>query len=269
MPDPHQQTVASARHMDAELAALFAALGTTAHPRGAVLAAYRTARAALAGNVHGPRILGDVLGTLRRAVAAALDDALRRAVSLGSQQAERQAKVYGLPIAGVDVTPQAIAAYQAILTQLDQQIVAVSALAITTRDESLILGDENRAGVLSPAPVQREGRKWLAVLAGLALKEGMARSIEQAGAQGEFMRQAVAVIDQYTTDTCMHVNGQVRGLGQLFKLAPYTPRYADEMYDTPFHDGCRTSIAYVRIEDVADEWTAQLEAEAAEQLEEA
>lgn len=55
-----------------------------------------------------------------------------------------------------------------------------------------------------------------------------------------FEKQAIATIDERTTDCCLRVHGQVQPIDEPFKLDG-TPRYADEIQDPPFHWYCRSS----------------------------
>lgn len=54
--------------------------------------------------------------------------------------------------------------------------------------------------------------------------------------------QAIAAIDERTTDCCLRVHGQIKPLDGQFKLAG-TPRFADQMSAPPFHWLCRTAKA--------------------------
>lgn len=61
-----------------------------------------------------------------------------------------------------------------------------------------------------------------------------------------YERQAIAALDERTTDCCLRVHGQIVGIKENFHLVG-TPRFADEMPAPPFHWFCRTSVAlYVR-----------------------
>lgn len=60
--------------------------------------------------------------------------------------------------------------------------------------------------------------------------------------QSGFQKQAIATIDERTTDCCLRVHGQTKPLDEPFKLTG-TPRFADEIQDPPFHWYCRTSEA--------------------------
>lgn len=58
----------------------------------------------------------------------------------------------------------------------------------------------------------------------------------------EFKKQAIATIDDRTTDCCLRAHGQIQDIDDPFELTG-TPRYADEVQDPPFHWYCRTSEA--------------------------
>lgn len=57
-----------------------------------------------------------------------------------------------------------------------------------------------------------------------------------------YMKQAIAVIDQATTDCCLRVHGQVQPLDKPFILEG-TPRFADKLDSSPFHWNCRTVVS--------------------------
>jgi hypothetical protein len=49
-----------------------------------------------------------------------------------------------------------------------------------------------------------------------------------------YQKQAIATLDERTTDCCLRVHGQTQPIDEPFKLTG-TPRYADEIQDPPFH----------------------------------
>jgi len=57
--------------------------------------------------------------------------------------------------------------------------------------------------------------------------------------QVEYKKQAIATLDERTTDCCLRVHGQIQPLDEPFHLTG-TPRYADEMQSPPFHWYCRS-----------------------------
>lgn len=68
---------------------------------------------------------------------------------------------------------------------------------------------------------------------------GIVRKAGESQAGREWRKQAIAAIDERTTDCCLRVHGQIQPLDKPFILTG-TPRYADEMKAPPFHDYCRT-----------------------------
>lgn len=59
---------------------------------------------------------------------------------------------------------------------------------------------------------------------------------------GKLQKQAIAAIDNRTTDCCLRVHGQITDLDQPYKLTGQ-PRFASEMMFPSFHWRCRTSSA--------------------------
>jgi hypothetical protein len=224
---------AYAHRTSREIKNLFGKLGNSEHPNGAILRAYRVARRAIKDNPD------DALFTLRIAVQQALTDVLGQAKELGINQADRELESFGVATQNVyvpvDVEPT--------MGILDTQIKAAQALMSV--DEKLVIGDKNRVGLLSPAPVTREGNKWITLTALIAWGAVIKRSLETAGIEKDFQKQAVALIDKNTTECCQRVNGQIQDLDKPFKLTG-NPRFADEMLQPPFHYYCRTSQILVK-----------------------
>lgn len=76
--------------------------------------------------------------------------------------------------------------------------------------------------------------------ANAATAMGLRAVNEQSGER--MRRQAIAAIDERTTDCCLRVHGQVVGMDEPFRLTG-TPRFADRMMQPPFHWHCRTAVA--------------------------
>lgn len=56
-----------------------------------------------------------------------------------------------------------------------------------------------------------------------------------------FSRQCVSALDERTTDCCLRAHGQIVGADENFSLDG-TPRFADEVFTTPFHWYCRSTV---------------------------
>lgn len=83
-----------------------------------------------------------------------------------------------------------------------------------------------------------------------------------------WQKQAIAAIDERTTDCCLQAHGQTQALDKPFRLTG-TPRYADEMQHSPFHWYCRTSVTLylpefeesgIRTEEMREAAQAEIEA---------
>lgn len=250
----HERSVQQALRTERELRLLFDRLGNRAHPRGRVLSAYRQARRALKGNTGDLTTVREILAELRWNVAQTAMDALSTASAAGSLQAKKTLAVYGL--GNVYQLPDVSTELDAWLATVDAQSAAVMALAMNG-DEMEILGDGERVGALSPSPVVREGARWLAVAALASVMVGIDAALSRNDAQDDFMRQAVAAIDERTTDCCLRVHGQVVKFDKRFTLTG-TPRFADRVMAPPFHWYCRSSVALVRREDADDGLSRQM-----------
>lgn len=260
MPD-RTPTIRAAQRTTRDLRALFGrALGTKEHPRGRILAAYRNAHRALRdvfGRVRGIQAMGEareVLEALRRDVLDAGTGALDGAVAIGRRQAEVERQVWEL--GELDpTTPNTRAMMDGWISAVDAQAATAIALIATDGDPVLILGDDTRAGALRYSDTTRAGAHWIAAAAMGAL--WVALQGPQQRSEISWSKEVVATIDERTTDCCLQAHGQVVSFDGDFKLTG-TPRYADEMDWSPFHDYCRTSIASVPTELAEDDLTRQM-----------
>lgn len=253
MANAHAQSVQGALHSGERLGVLFDRMGNADNPRGVILAAYRTARNAVRGRTDSVRAMSDALATLRNVVASNSSDLLQSAVALGVGQAERELRAYGVKRTAPKLADEVAAAQVAWLAALDAQLGAARALALTGGDEGEIIGDETRAGVLTPGPVLQAGAMWLASIFAL----GWSETVKQSAGKDEFYKQAIAAIDHRTTDCCLRVHGQTQPIDKPFKLTG-EPRYADEIDDPPFHWYCRTAEALVPREFADDALTREM-----------
>jgi len=260
MDSARRNSVKRALRTNRELQKLFDALGNTEHPRGRVMTAYRVARNALRGELARENMRGalDVLSELRRAVSASVANVFEDALAEGVLQATDDLDEFGLPpvSAGAQDTVLLNGAHVATLTLLDTQLIAFKTqLLAGVADDSLLLGDDGRVGLLSPAPVLGEATRWIT---GLALAAYL-NHVTLAGEKSKtvWKRQAIAALDERTTDCCLRVHGQVVTLHQDFVLTG-TPRYANRLKNPPFHWHCRTTTALLRAEQADDELTHEM-----------
>lgn len=256
MATDHERAAILAVRTSAELKRLFGRLGTKEHPRGRIPSAYRAARRSLKGNTGDRLTVAFTLLDLRRSIEAAVVQILSDAAAAGRFQAQREADIYGLPVVNTPINVDDGTA--AILAQYDSQAAAVRGLLAIGQGESVILGDSGRVGVLTPAPVIRESARWTTGAAIGGYNSTITLSLQRANVQDEFVKQAIAAIDERTTDCCLRVHGQTVPIDGDFTLTG-TPRYADKMKGPGFHWYCRTAIAMVRKADANGDFTQRMQ----------
>lgn len=240
--NPLEKAIRSGIRMNDRIGDLFAKLGTSEHPRGDVLSAYRQARLAMKSALEEPNrifAVNDVLGTLRMDVQRSVADVFESSISLGGEEARRQLRFYDVTTRGsINLSTETQSALDAVMSRFDAQAQAVRAIALIGEDPSqMILGDEERAGMLTHGELVAGAAYWLTFLAWNSFDAWVGNS----GSGLDFQKQAVAALDGRTTDCCLRVHGQVQPFDKPFILTG-TPRFADKMDHPGFHYFCRTSI---------------------------
>lgn len=256
-----RSSIKAALRTNRELGNLFAQLGTAEHPRGAVLMAYRNARRALRDVLRRntlARVLEahEVMTGLKDSVRMTADTTLAAAIDLGWEQAQVEARVWELEPLMPYIDTMAMAdAWIGIIEQQERGILAT--LATASADPAPILGDGiTNGGMLGYGNlVTREGARWLATAAGLALIGALQPAMEGSGRA--WGKQAIAAIDDRTTECCLGVHGQVVPEKKQFHTAG-TPAWAAYQDWTPFHWNCRTSVGLVPMDEADDDLTAML-----------
>ena len=223
-------------------------LGSTQHPRGQMLSVYRKARREMSGVLKAKRrtMKAEARGVLtntQRKLDAITADIVRDAVERGQQSALVQLAAYADD--GVQYTPVMIPAdvidlQNAPMLEYGRQASQILGLIAGGGDvTSAIIGDADRVGIMSPAPVITMAADATSKSVATSFMSTVGREPAQAF---DWMKQPIPAIDDRTTDTCLSVAGQVQPVDGKFHLTG-TPRFADDMDWSPFHFYCRTSIA--------------------------
>jgi hypothetical protein len=260
---PHARSVQLALRSNAALKTITNQMGTTDAPRGRVLSAYRQARRALS-SVRNVGELRQVLAELRLTLEIIARSTLDAATQYGIKQAT--AELTALDIAGPPSAYAWQAALLAWLATIDAQLTKVQTLYVLgDGDLGPIVGDASRVGLLAPAPVVNEGAQWAAAVLAGAWLTTVSSTLQRTGQSEAYQRQAVAAIDERTTDCCLRVHGQVVELRERFHT-PGTPHYAERQLDPPFHRYCRTTVCLVAREFADDALTVQMQDAAQSEL---
>jgi hypothetical protein len=268
MPNDHSRAVARALRANDEIGALFNRLGHSEAPRGALIRAYRTVLRELRGRLDDADYVRAALADFVESATTAAGEVFRAGIDLGEEQGNDMLSIWGLEPVALTVSGQALTAAQAsVRASTTKQASNVLTLLSLGADAGQVLGDAGRVGVLQYGTTFAESTRWAVRLTNVAAADTMTQGIARAAglptpAQGgdvaavkraasAWGRQAIAALDLRTTSCCLRVHGQIVPVDGMFELTG-TPRFADNMDAPPFHYGCRTAIALVRL-DAQDE----------------
>lgn len=246
MASQHERAVKSALKSVDELDALFARIGDSAHPRGVIVSTYRDARRIIGGLLEDISALIAALGALEVNITIRVREVIESGARIGLEQAARDASIWGLAtpsgiLPAFLIDELAETATQPVKAQR-AQIVSLARTGRATRQE--ILGDGTTLGILSPARVSLPLTRAAVSAYGITHADTMQAVIDATPGQPQFLKQAVAAIDNKTTDCCLRVHGQTAPVGGMFTLTG-EPRFADKLPSAPFHWNCRTATAMV------------------------
>ena len=242
--NPLERAIKSGVRMNGRIGDLFAKVGTSAHPRGEIMTTYKQSRLALRsalGERNKLLATQDVLRRMRADVQRSVSSIFSDAITLGDDEARRQLSIYGQTTnQTINLTSETQSAFDAVMARFDVQDATIRALVYTDAEEEQIVGNEEEgsAGALAAIAIISAISYWSAYLVWASFD----LVISQNSSGINFQKQAVAVIDNRTTNCCLLVHGQIQPFGKPFELTG-TPRFADKMHWPGFHYFCRTSVA--------------------------
>ena len=298
MPTQHERAVANASRTTERLGRLFDALGHAQSRRG-IFRAYRAAIAALSVNLDSLAGTNDVLAQLRRTVALEASDVLQDALDLGIEAGQRDADLWGFvvdPATDLTVPPAALAA---ILANVDAQSIGARGLLLLGQgDDAQIIGNEERAGIITPAPVTSDAARWVVLLSMVAYDVVVRRSIVRTELPSYYQDEGIRavnaaapalfgnrfegydfaqfgigarvreVLSEWGRQVVAVVDERttdccLRAHGQWQAMGDEfvltgQPRYADKMPHPPFHRWCRSATALVQRQYAADDLTQKM-----------
>ena len=271
----HQRSVSHAQRTNDALGVLFDRLGSLEQPNGWLLRAYRNALRALDGNLDDLSAVMDTLAGLRDAMVRDAEALFDDALMLGYDQARDDLALYGYdePPRRSILAPLAAVGLAAFLATLDRQLAVVKAvIAGGVGNPATILGDSSHVGLLAPGPLLIEARRWVATTTENTWEKTITQGLSPRGdvadvaMVSQYKRQAVAAIDNRTTECCLRVHGKTAGLDKDFPLSgkPWdaAQRYGFTARKPPWHWHCRTALALVRVQDEEDALTRLMRAAA-------
>lgn len=260
MTNPLAQAVKSATAANEQIGRHFANVGTHEQD-GFVTSAYRLASLEMhhALDAGDPRLAGaDVMDMLRTTLDSRVASFMRDVTESGVDEARRQLSFYKIksPSKSIDLSEQINSARDAVLSRVDAQSATIQAMLLTGAEPEQIIGDADRTGILRWSDITIALVYWTASL----FWQAFDALTSSAPSYGQFSKQAIAALDNKTTDCCLRVHSQIQPMGKQFILTG-NPRFADAMDWPGFHQRCRTSVAlYKPIYD--DGLTSQMRADA-------
>lgn len=246
--NPLERAIKSGVRMNGRIGDLFAQVGSSAHPRGEITTTYKQSRLALRsalGDRNKIIATQDVLRRMRSDVQRSVSSVFSNAIALGDDEARRQLSFYGQTTnQTINLTSETQSALDAVMARFDVQDATIRALVYTDAEEEQIVGNEEdgSAGALAAIAVISAISYWSAYLVWASFDLVISQSSSQNSSGINFQKQAVAVIDNRTTNCCLLVHGQIQPFDKPFELTG-TPRFADKMHWPGFHYFCRTSVA--------------------------
>jgi hypothetical protein len=186
-------------------------------------------------------------------VKSFVTEAFQGAIDAGFESAEVQTEIYGLRQPTDKrgfVRPSHIAmgidtATNFVQTQLNQ---ANLQFQIGNTDPTVVLGTTYQPRHLNQYSLIKELSAWIPALLLLAWDTYVDHAIRGPN-RTPFVKQAIALLDGRTTETCFGAHGQTVPVNEPFELGGEFP--GSKMYP-PFHYWCRTTTALVLEADALD-----------------
>lgn len=244
------------RHAYEETALLDRLSLATFSQAGALARAYQAALDGLEGvldAIRARRVITRLVEDVRLVLFQAITDAER----IGSFRADKDLRALDL-IRTIGVSAVAGVAVDALMATATAQ--AQNAYAVIVTQPESKLGDTVR-GLLTPNRIAPEVDRWIVATAGAGYREPVERAI--APEPSRYVRQAIAVIDERTTECCLRIHGQIAETDAPFQPSgdpwPSAQKYGfNANGDTGFHWYCRTRWVLVARDEVDDAMTSNM-----------
>lgn len=194
------------------------------------------------------------LAEMRKELAAILLEFIEEVDSLGNMLSYTLLDIYDLENELGDPEFDPKITIIAALSVFDMQRDKVLAGLQMGTDPNVLFGDGSRVGVLSYGAVSKEVAHFASTLISYIIDYRII-------GDEKYFKQAVAALDHRTTNCCVLVHGQVQEWKKPFILNGI-PRFANRIKFPPFHTWCRTVFVLVHEDDVDDDVTRKMRAQA-------
>ena len=253
----HRKALEVAVEAQTDLTRILSSMGSRVRPDGVIYSAYSRARRLISANAQDKSAVEDIIANFRESIEAQIAALINAGADLGYDSADKSTEIYGLrtPKGSRGELP-AIRRTEAIAIAMgivDTQLNSTRLLIASGNDDpETIIGTDQQPRHFNPAVTAREVSALVPALMLSAWDLYVSYAVTERGLPFDFYKQAIAALDNRTTDTCIGVHAQYQPVDDPFILGGEFP--GEKLYP-PFHYWCRTVTALVLAQDVEDEMT--------------
>lgn len=266
----HKAEIQSALRVNRKLRAMQNGISPSKHPRNALTQIYRTTRRLIHNNFDDLQELRNILflfsSTVSMIIRPLMEDAAKLGSVAGLQSLDRR-KISTIGASTAVSSPIVTPAIVAIKQIADSQVAQTISVAAIGGSVTTVIGDGvNSVGFFSQGILNKQINGFITAVTALSQFALWEQFIAQQIADDVYYKQAIAAIDQNTTECCLIVHGQFQPIDSMFELIG-SPRFADLIENPPFHWNCRTATALVHASERFDSLTQEMIDAAASEIE--
>lgn len=265
----HRAEVKAALLVNKKLRATQNSISPSKHPRNALTQIYRITRKRIYTNFTNLAELKNILfifsSTVRQIITPLITRIELLGITAGISSLNRR-KIPNSPIVTASTPNIVTPAVEAIVKIADSQVEQTLAVASIGGAVETVIGDGvNSVGFFSQGTINKQTNIFLTAITALATLTILNLFIAEQIQENIFYKQAIAAIDEVTTECCLIVHGQFQPINNDFSLIG-SPRFADFINNPPFHWNCRTATALVHASERYDGLTQEMLQAAAREL---
>ena len=263
----HKAEVQAALRVNRKLRTTQDKISPSKHPYNALTQIYKTTRRHIYKNFDNLADLRNILfffsSTVTSIVRPLFESSDELGKSAGLASVARRKIETDISFQSNNVVP----AMSAVTEILNSQVTQTMSIATIGGAVETVIGDGvNSVGFFSQGVLNKQINGYITTLTAMATLSIYQQAIADLISEDVFYKQAIAAIDEVTTECCLIVHGQFQRIESDFILVG-SPRYADQINNPPFHWNCRTATALVHASERFDSLTQEMIDAAANELE--
>lgn len=266
----HKAEIQAANRVNKKLRVLQQGISPSLHPRNALTQIYKSTRKQIVANFDDIAELRNILFLFSSTVSRIVRPLIETSADLGrtaglASLGRRNISTPGLSqiVSPTLITPAIVA----IKEVADSQVAQTLAVASINGAVETVVGDGvNSVGFFSQGVLNKQINGFLTAITATSTLSLFEQFIAGQIEANVFYKQAVAAVDEKTTECCLIVHGQFQLIDDFFSLVG-SPRFADLIQNPPFHWNCRTATALVHASERFDSLTQDMIDAGARELE--